>query len=66
MDQVTKKIAPLSIFYLSIQEISDHVTKKMAPLIVKRFEFIPTDPGSDWRDLPNTVKTNNLFFFIFL
>jgi len=37
------------------KDLYDHVTKKMAPLIVKRFEFIPTEPGSDWRDLPNTV-----------
>jgi len=28
----------------------------MAPLIEKRFELIPTAPGSDWRDLPNTVS----------
>lgn len=37
------------------KQLFDHYTKKMAPLIVKRFEYIPTDPGSDWRDLPNEV-----------
>ena len=41
------------MFRKSSTELRDHITKKMAPLIVKRFEFIPTTPGSDWRDLPN-------------
>jgi hypothetical protein len=34
----------------------------MAPLIEKRFELIPTAPGSDWRDLPNAVG----IFYLFL
>ena len=41
------------MFRKNSTELRDHITKKMAPLIVKRFEFIPTTPGSDWRDLPN-------------
>ena len=41
------------MFRKDCTELRDHITKKMAPLIVKRFEFIPTTPGSDWRDLPN-------------
>jgi hypothetical protein len=32
----------------------------MAALIEKRFELIPTAPGSDWRDLPNAVRTPQL------
>jgi len=34
-------------------KLKDHCTKKLTPLIVKRFELIPREPGSDWRDLPN-------------
>ena len=41
------------MFRKNSTELRDHITKRMAPLIVKRFEFIPTTPGSDWRDLPN-------------
>jgi len=48
----------------------DHITKRMAPLIVKRFELIPTAPGSDWRDLPNEAMklsdgsmSNKLLYF---
>ena len=36
-------------------KLYDHITKKLAPLIVKRFEYISSTPGSDWRDLPNKV-----------
>ena len=43
----------MMMFRKDCTELRDHITKKMAPLIVKRFEFIPTTPGSDWRDLPN-------------
>ena len=35
------------------QELTDHVCKDMAPLVVARMSFVPTIPGSDWRDLPN-------------
>ena len=48
----------------------DQIMKKMALVIVKRFEFIPTKPDSDWRDLPNTVgklrdgnMSKNLLYF---
>ena len=27
----------------------------MSPLNQKRVELVPTNPGSDWRDLPNIV-----------
>ena len=37
--------------------LRDHVTKNMNPLVEARFELIPTAPGSDWRDLPNKVKS---------
>ena len=33
--------------------LRDHICKDMAPLIQARIAFIPTKPGSDWRDLPN-------------
>ncbi|XP_064460816.1 DNA (cytosine-5)-methyltransferase PliMCI-like [Ornithodoros turicata] len=33
----------------------DHVCKDMAPLVEARMRHIPLVPGSDWRDLPNTV-----------
>ena len=37
------------------QIMRDHVCKKMNPLVEKRMEYIPTNPGSDWRDLPNKI-----------
>ena len=37
------------------QIMRDHVCKKMNPLVEKRMEYIPTKPGSDWRDLPNKI-----------
>ena len=27
----------------------------MSPLVNARMEMIPTEPGSDWRDLPNII-----------
>uniref|UniRef100_T1JNW9 Cytosine-specific methyltransferase n=1 Tax=Strigamia maritima TaxID=126957 RepID=T1JNW9_STRMM len=35
-------------------KIYDHICKEMKPLVVARMELIPCEPGSDWRDLPNT------------
>ncbi|KAH7980184.1 hypothetical protein HPB49_013687 [Dermacentor silvarum] len=35
--------------------LRDHVCKEMAPLVEARMRHIPLAPGSDWRDLPNTV-----------
>lgn len=35
--------------------LHDHVCKDMSPLVEARMHFIPLAPGSDWRDLPNTV-----------
>lgn len=35
--------------------LRDHICKDMAPLVEARIAFIPSKPGSDWRDLPNTV-----------
>jgi DNA (cytosine-5)-methyltransferase 1 len=31
----------------------------MSPLVEARMELIPTEPGSDWRDLPNIVVKLN-------
>ena len=45
--------------------LRDHVTKNMAPLIEARFELIPTDPGSDWHDLPNKVILDLILIIIF-
>lgn len=35
--------------------LKDHICKLMAPLVQARIELIPTESGSDWRDLPNIV-----------
>lgn len=35
-------------------KLRDHICKNMAPLIQARICRVPTTPGSDWRDLPNT------------
>ncbi|XP_028404799.1 DNA (cytosine-5)-methyltransferase 1-like isoform X2 [Dendronephthya gigantea] len=35
--------------------LRDHVCKEMAPLVLARIRYIPQEPGSDWRDLPNVV-----------
>ncbi|XP_045784072.1 DNA (cytosine-5)-methyltransferase PliMCI-like [Maniola jurtina] len=35
-------------------KLRDHICKNMAPLVQARIARIPTEPGSDWRDLPNT------------
>ena len=32
----------------------DHVCKEMGPLLAARIACIPSKPGSDWRDLPNS------------
>ena len=33
----------------------DHICKDMSPLVEARMNYIPLNPGSDWRDLPNSV-----------
>lgn len=38
-------------------KLRDHICKNMAPLIQARMARIPTEPGSDWRDLPNVSVT---------
>ncbi|XP_033220801.1 DNA (cytosine-5)-methyltransferase PliMCI-like [Belonocnema kinseyi] len=35
--------------------LKDHICKMMAPLVEARMELVPTESGSDWRDLPNIV-----------
>ena len=35
--------------------LRDHICKDMNALVEARMRHIPTAPGSDWRDLPNTV-----------
>ena len=40
--------------------IKDHICKPLSALNEKRVMYIPTTPGSDWRDLPNKkVKLSN-------
>ena len=36
--------------------LTDHITKPLNPLQQQRIDLIPTDPGADWRDLPNKVN----------
>ncbi len=36
-------------------ELRDHICKEMSALVDARIERIPTEPGSDWRDLPNAA-----------
>ena len=35
--------------------LEDHISKDVNALCLERIRHIPTTPGSDWRDLPNTV-----------
>ncbi|GIY34057.1 hypothetical protein CDAR_419951 [Caerostris darwini] len=35
--------------------LRDHICKEMSPLVEARMRHIPTQPGADWRDLPNIV-----------
>ena len=37
------------------QMLRDHICKEMSALTAARMRHIPTEPGSDWRDLPNVV-----------
>ena len=43
-------------FRQNATKLTDHITKPLNPLQQERVNLIPTDPGSDWRDLPNKVK----------
>ena len=43
-------------FRRNASKLTDHVTKSLNPLQQERINLIPTDPGADWRDLPNKVK----------
>jgi len=36
-------------------QLSDHICKDVNALCLERIRHVPTTPGSDWRDLPNTV-----------
>ena len=36
-------------------DLTDHICKQMSALVDARMALIPTDPGCDWRDLPNIV-----------
>eukprot|EP00795_Rhopilema_esculentum_P006330 gene6330-11763_t len=38
------------------QMLRDHICKEMSALTAARMRHIPTEPGSDWRDLPNVVE----------
>ncbi|XP_055925172.1 DNA (cytosine-5)-methyltransferase PliMCI-like isoform X3 [Argiope bruennichi] len=39
--------------------LRDHICKEMSPLVEARMQHIPTQPGADWRDLPNIVVRLN-------
>lgn len=39
------------------QVLRDHICKDMSALVECRMGLIPVAPGSDWRDLPNSVVT---------
>ena len=41
--------------------LTDHITKPLNVLQQERINLIPTDPGADWRDLPNKVKLVTTF-----
>ena len=43
-------------FRRNASKLTDHVTKSLNPLQQERINLIPTDPGADWRDLPNKVQ----------
>lgn len=38
-----------------IDKLIDHICKSMSPLVDARMSLIPTEAGSDWRDLPNII-----------
>eukprot|EP00095_Tigriopus_kingsejongensis_P000286 maker-scaffold253_size237113-snap-gene-1.26 protein:Tk00286 transcript:maker-scaffold253_size237113-snap-gene-1.26-mRNA-1 annotation:"dna cytosine-5-methyltransferase 1" len=38
-----------------VSELRDHVCKKLLPIVEARMTHIPTEPGADWRCLPNIV-----------
>ena len=52
---------PVSDFQRSMRRgvpdngLRDHVRKIMSCLVDKRIEYVPKEPGADWRDLPNIV-----------
>ena len=37
------------------QQLEDHICKDVNALCLERIRHVPTTPGSDWRDLPNTT-----------
>merc|ERR1712241_160673 len=39
------------------QVLRDHICKDMSALVEARMDRIPVAPGSDWRDLPNSIVT---------
>lgn len=40
--------------------LQDHICKEMMPIVEARMSYIPTAPGSDWRDLPNiTIRLSD-------
>ncbi|XP_077510414.1 DNA (cytosine-5)-methyltransferase PliMCI-like [Amblyomma americanum] len=58
-DEIPYGAQPLTPFQKTLRGggavLRDHVCKDMAPLVEARMRHIPLAPGSDWRDLPNTV-----------
>eukprot|EP00092_Neocalanus_flemingeri_P000044 GFUD01000045.1.p1 GENE.GFUD01000045.1~~GFUD01000045.1.p1 ORF type:complete len:874 (+),score=224.36 GFUD01000045.1:3-2624(+) len=39
----------------STSQLEDHICKDVNALCLERIRHVPTTPGSDWRDLPNTT-----------
>lgn len=45
----------MKIKLFSRSEVCNHISKPLALLVKARIALIPKRPGSDWRDLPNTI-----------
>ena len=41
-----------------LDAVTDHVVKRVDPIYKLRFKNIPSEPGADWRDLPNIQLEN--------
>lgn len=59
MNEIPYGAEPLTPFQKSLRAggavLRDHVCKEMAPLVEARMRHVPLAPGSDWRDLPNSI-----------
>mgnify|MGYP002628180812 CR=1 FL=1 len=39
------------------RQLEDHITKSLNSLQQERIRMVPTDPGADWRDIPNQRRS---------